>query len=171
MTRADDARGRPRASARDGQGSRRQRLGGHLRRTGSHRLARRGVARAARVVVGRDGACSRIAKATCGSATRAASNAGATAPSHRTRASTPSWPAASDRCSATPADRVWFAPASGGLYWLRDGRVGAVAALRDDVIYSIAGDGDARPGRQAARRDDARARAGDTFRDRDVHGT
>ncbi len=40
-------------------------------------------------------------------------------------------------------DRVWFAPASGGLYWLRDGRIGAVAALRDDVIYSIAGDGDA----------------------------
>lgn len=41
------------------------------------------------------------------------------------------------------ADRVWFAPASGGLYCLRDGRVAAVAALRDDVIYSIAGDGDA----------------------------
>src|SRR5262249_34868200 len=35
-------------------------------------------------------------------------------------------------------DRVWFAPASGGLYWLRDGRVGAIAALRDQVIYSIA---------------------------------
>ncbi len=41
------------------------------------------------------------------------------------------------------ADRVWLAPASGGLYWLRDGRVGSVAALHDDVIYSIAGDGDA----------------------------
>jgi signal transduction histidine kinase len=40
-------------------------------------------------------------------------------------------------------DRVWFAPAGGGLYWLRDGHVGSVAALRDDVIYSIAGDGDA----------------------------
>ena len=40
-------------------------------------------------------------------------------------------------------DRLWFAPASGGLYWLRDGRVGAVAALRDDVIYSIVGDADA----------------------------
>jgi signal transduction histidine kinase len=40
-------------------------------------------------------------------------------------------------------DRVWFAPASGGLYWLRNGHVGHVAALRDDVIYSIAGDGDA----------------------------
>ena len=39
-------------------------------------------------------------------------------------------------------DRVWFAPVSGGLYWLRDGHVGAVDALRDDVIYSIAGDGD-----------------------------
>jgi signal transduction histidine kinase/ligand-binding sensor domain-containing protein len=38
------------------------------------------------------------------------------------------------------ADRVWFGPAAGGLYWLRDGRVGAVAALRDEVIYSIAGD-------------------------------
>jgi signal transduction histidine kinase/ligand-binding sensor domain-containing protein len=41
------------------------------------------------------------------------------------------------------ANRVWFAPAKGGLYWLRDGRVGAVAALRDDVIYSIAEDGQA----------------------------
>jgi len=39
-------------------------------------------------------------------------------------------------------DRVWFAPVSGGLYWLRNGRVGAVAALRDDVIYSIDGDAD-----------------------------
>lgn len=39
------------------------------------------------------------------------------------------------------ADRVWFAPAAGGgLYWLRDGRVGDVPALRGDVIYSIAGD-------------------------------
>jgi signal transduction histidine kinase/ligand-binding sensor domain-containing protein len=42
----------------------------------------------------------------------------------------------------TDADRVWFAPASGGLYWLRDGRLGSVAALRDDVVYSIAGDAD-----------------------------
>jgi signal transduction histidine kinase/ligand-binding sensor domain-containing protein len=40
-------------------------------------------------------------------------------------------------------NRVWFAPASGGLYWFRDGHVGAVASLRDDVIYSIAGDADA----------------------------
>lgn len=40
-------------------------------------------------------------------------------------------------------DRIWFAPAGGGLYCLRDGRVGAVTALQGDVIYSIAGDGDA----------------------------
>jgi signal transduction histidine kinase/ligand-binding sensor domain-containing protein len=40
------------------------------------------------------------------------------------------------------ADRVWFAPTSGGLHWLRGGRVGSVDALRGDVIYSIAGDGD-----------------------------
>jgi signal transduction histidine kinase/ligand-binding sensor domain-containing protein len=40
------------------------------------------------------------------------------------------------------SDRVWFAPAAGGLYWLRYGQVGTVAALHDDVIYSIAGDGD-----------------------------
>ena len=39
-----------------------------------------------------------------------------------------------------PSDRVWFAPLSGGLYWWRDGRVGGIAALRDDVIYSIAGE-------------------------------
>ncbi len=38
------------------------------------------------------------------------------------------------------SDRVWFAPASGGLYWFRDGQVGDVASLRDDVIYSISGD-------------------------------
>lgn len=36
--------------------------------------------------------------------------------------------------------RVWFAPASGGLYWFRDGRVGRVAALGADVVYSIAAD-------------------------------
>ena len=40
------------------------------------------------------------------------------------------------------ADRVWFAPASGGLYWFRDGHVGTVAALGDEVIYSIAGASD-----------------------------
>jgi len=60
-------------------------------------------------------------------------------------------------------DRVWFAPASGGLYWLRDGRVGAVAALRGDVIYSIAGDGDAvLIGRQRGGMTRVRERA-DTF--------
>jgi len=39
--------------------------------------------------------------------------------------------------------RVWFAPSTGGLYWLRDGRVSRVteAGLRDDVIYSIDGNG------------------------------
>lgn len=41
------------------------------------------------------------------------------------------------------ANRLWFAPASGGLYWLRNGKLGSVPALRDDVVYSIAGDGDA----------------------------
>ena len=40
------------------------------------------------------------------------------------------------------ADRVWFAPSSGGLSWLRDGRVGRVASVSDDVIYSIGGSGD-----------------------------
>lgn len=37
--------------------------------------------------------------------------------------------------------RTWFAPASGGLYWLKDGRVGriTVAGLAHDVIYSISG--------------------------------
>src|SRR5690606_36262336 len=37
-------------------------------------------------------------------------------------------------------NRLWFAPVSGGLYWLRDGHVGAIASLRNDVIYSITGD-------------------------------
>jgi ligand-binding sensor domain-containing protein len=42
------------------------------------------------------------------------------------------------------ARRAWFAPSSGGLYWVRDGQVGRVTGdgLRDDVVYSIAGDGD-----------------------------
>jgi signal transduction histidine kinase/ligand-binding sensor domain-containing protein len=70
------------------------------------------------------------------------------------------------------ADRVWFAPASGGLHWLREGRVGAVAALRDDVIYSIAGDGDAiLVGRQRGGMTRVRARddtfVTETFTDRD----
>jgi signal transduction histidine kinase/ligand-binding sensor domain-containing protein len=61
------------------------------------------------------------------------------------------------------ANRVWFAPASGGLYWFRDGHVGAVDALRDDVIYSIAGDGDAvLVGRQRGGLTRLRA-SGDTF--------
>jgi ligand-binding sensor domain-containing protein len=37
--------------------------------------------------------------------------------------------------------RTWLAPTTGGLYWLRAGRVGRVTAdgLRDAVVYSIAG--------------------------------
>ena len=40
-----------------------------------------------------------------------------------------------------PENRTWFAPADGGLYWLKDGRVHTVksAALEKDVIYSITG--------------------------------
>lgn len=38
--------------------------------------------------------------------------------------------------------RVWFAPAAGGLYWLKDGKVERVnsGGLHNDVIYSITGD-------------------------------
>jgi ligand-binding sensor domain-containing protein len=38
-------------------------------------------------------------------------------------------------------DRTWFAPLSGGLYWLDHGQVGSVneAGLNKDVVYSIAG--------------------------------
>src|SRR5262249_20718279 len=34
------------------------------------------------------------------------------------------------------SDRVWFAPSSGGLYWMHDGRIGqvALAGLDKDVI-------------------------------------
>lgn len=41
-----------------------------------------------------------------------------------------------------PSQRTWFASAAGGLYWLRDGRLGRItqAGLDRDVIYSIAGD-------------------------------
>jgi signal transduction histidine kinase/ligand-binding sensor domain-containing protein len=41
------------------------------------------------------------------------------------------------------ADRVWFAPSTGGLYWVRDGRVQpvTVGGLSDDVIYSLEGKG------------------------------
>ena len=37
--------------------------------------------------------------------------------------------------------RVWFAPASGGLYWMKDGQRGRVSndGLDHDVVYSIAG--------------------------------
>jgi signal transduction histidine kinase/ligand-binding sensor domain-containing protein len=37
--------------------------------------------------------------------------------------------------------RTWFAPLTGGLYWIKDGHVGhvAVAELDNDVIYSISG--------------------------------
>jgi signal transduction histidine kinase/ligand-binding sensor domain-containing protein len=38
--------------------------------------------------------------------------------------------------------RIWFAPAQGGLYWLKENQVGHVAnaGLDRDVIYSISGD-------------------------------
>ena len=38
--------------------------------------------------------------------------------------------------------RVWFGPAAGGLYWLKEGRVEKVnsGGLHNDVIYSITGD-------------------------------
>jgi signal transduction histidine kinase/ligand-binding sensor domain-containing protein len=37
--------------------------------------------------------------------------------------------------------RTWFGPLSGGLYWLKDGKVGhiAIAGLDSDVVYSISG--------------------------------
>ncbi len=47
--------------------------------------------------------------------------------------------------------RTWFAPLSGGLYWLKDGHVGRIttAGLDDDVVYSISGgDGEVWIGRQ-----------------------
>ena len=39
-------------------------------------------------------------------------------------------------------NRVWFGPASGGLYWLKDGQVERVnsGGLGNDVVYSITGD-------------------------------
>ncbi len=44
---------------------------------------------------------------------------------------------------ADPSGRVWFAPLAGGLYWIKDGRVGqvALAGLSNDVVYSICGGG------------------------------
>jgi signal transduction histidine kinase/ligand-binding sensor domain-containing protein len=50
-----------------------------------------------------------------------------------------------------PAQRTWFGPPSGGLYWLRDGVVTRVASggLDPDVIYSITGgEGEVWAGRQ-----------------------
>ena len=47
--------------------------------------------------------------------------------------------------------KTWFAPISGGLYWLKDRRVGrvTVAGLDKDVVYSITGgDGQVWVGRQ-----------------------
>jgi len=47
--------------------------------------------------------------------------------------------------------RTWFAPLSGGLYWLKDGRVGRITAagLDKDVVYSIdGGNGEVWVGRQ-----------------------
>lgn len=47
--------------------------------------------------------------------------------------------------------RTWFAPLSGGLYWLKDGHVGRIslAGLESDVVYSISGgDGEIWVGRQ-----------------------
>src|SRR5207302_5627554 len=42
-----------------------------------------------------------------------------------------------------PDGRAWFAPLSGGLYWLKDGHVGriSIAGLDSDVVYSISGGG------------------------------
>jgi signal transduction histidine kinase/ligand-binding sensor domain-containing protein len=37
------------------------------------------------------------------------------------------------------AGRTWFAPASGGLYWLRDGQVGREPGMSGEVIYSMTG--------------------------------
>jgi signal transduction histidine kinase/streptogramin lyase len=39
--------------------------------------------------------------------------------------------------------RTWFAPLSGGFYWLKDGHVGriTIAGLDSDVVYSISGGG------------------------------
>jgi signal transduction histidine kinase/streptogramin lyase len=39
------------------------------------------------------------------------------------------------------AGRTWFAPSSGGLYWMRDGKTARVAigGIADDPVYSISG--------------------------------
>lgn len=43
-----------------------------------------------------------------------------------------------------PQERVWFAPISGGLYWMRDGEVHPIKAdgLNSDIVYSIDGSND-----------------------------
>jgi signal transduction histidine kinase len=64
------------------------------------------------------------------------------------------------------AQRTWFAPAEGGLYWLRDGKVERVdeAGLSHDVIYSIAGEGaDVWIGRQRGGLTRLRAQPGGSF--------
>jgi ligand-binding sensor domain-containing protein len=52
---------------------------------------------------------------------------------------------------ADSTGRIWFAPLSGGLYWMKEERVGhiTVDGLDDDVVYSIgSGDGEVCVGRQ-----------------------
>ena len=52
---------------------------------------------------------------------------------------------------AGPMGRIWFAPLSGGLYWLKEGQVGHITAdgLEHDVVYSISGgDGQVCVGRE-----------------------
>jgi signal transduction histidine kinase len=47
--------------------------------------------------------------------------------------------------------RIWFAPLSGGLYWMKDGQVGQIKVdgLEHDLVYSISGgDGEVCVGRQ-----------------------
>jgi ligand-binding sensor domain-containing protein/signal transduction histidine kinase len=50
---------------------------------------------------------------------------------------------ASGPIHAAAEGRVWFGPSSGGLFWIRDGRIHQVTAagLPDDVVYSIHGAG------------------------------
>jgi signal transduction histidine kinase len=64
------------------------------------------------------------------------------------------------------AQRTWFAPADGGLYWLHGGQIGRIsqAGLSDDVVYSIAGDGaDVWIGRQRGGLTRLHPQAGGTF--------
>jgi ligand-binding sensor domain-containing protein len=47
--------------------------------------------------------------------------------------------------------RIWFAPLSGGLYWMKGGQVGRITVdgLEHDVVYSVSGgDGEVCVGRQ-----------------------